>query len=63
MSNVSPARIGGADPSLRRRQDLGQDCTDFFLGHPRANPRVVQDVEKILVVDVEEAHLDVVARF
>src|SRR5579872_2174791 len=53
-------RVDVAHPCTRARQNLRQNRIDLVPGHAGLDARVVENVEKILVVDVEESHLDVV---
>ena len=59
---VTPVRVARqiGHPCPHRRQNIGQEPVDLFFGHTWANTRVIQNVEKKLVIDIEEALLDVV---
>ena len=52
---TSPVRVARklALATVHRPQNFGQESVYLFFGHTRANIRVIGNVEKILVVDIE----------
>ncbi len=59
-SALFPQPIHFRDPGTDIRQDLRQQFLHLIACHAGADARIVQQVQDVLVVDVEETHLDFV---
>ena len=59
-TKLAARRVDLAYPLARARQNIGQGGIDLIPGHAGGDTRVVKNIEKVLIVDVEETHLDVV---
>src|SRR5205814_6648239 len=63
LTEAYPAELGlivTVDPGAHLWKHDGQQRLDLRARHAGADPAVVENVEQILVVEVEEAHLHVV---
>jgi hypothetical protein len=53
-------RVGAGNPLPHRRQHIRQKRLHLFSRHSGPNAGIIENVEKVLIVKIEEAHLDIV---